>query len=156
MFRRSLLAAATATLAGCGLAPSPPSTDGFPETFPNAFFAFAWDGDAVAYEVTFERGNRLTADNTGAIAVLVTTDDGERSTLWAGDGPFVGGDGDEPADPRTSFPLSPGARLRLPARRRGDVRVVWTAPDGSRSRVIGAWDRTEQPGTPTGTPEGGA
>lgn len=148
MFRRSLLAAATATLAGCGLAPSPPTTDGYPETLPNVFFTFAWDDDATAYEVSFVRGNRLTADNTGALAVVVTTDESETSTPWAGQNPRDD-DADGQSEPRASLPLVPEATIRVPVERRGDVRVVWTAPDGTRSRLVGMWARPEQPGATT-------
>ncbi|WP_277555427.1 hypothetical protein [Halobaculum limi] len=147
MFRRSLLAAATATLAGCGLAPSPPSTDGFPETLPNAFFAFAWDDAASAYEVSFVRGNRLTAANTGALAVLVTTDETESTTPWVGENPRS--DDSDARSPKASLPLVPEATIRVPVERRGDVRVIWTAADGSRSRVVGMWPRAEQPGVAT-------
>ncbi|MFC7096528.1 hypothetical protein [Halobaculum marinum] len=151
MFRRTVLATATATLAGCGLAPDPPSTTGFPETLPNAVFAFSWDRDAGVYEIDFVRGNRLTTTNTGALASVVTSDDAESTTLWVGGVPGGPSVGDDSTEPRASFPLTPGATLRVPVERRGDVRVIWTAPDGSRSRVVGQWELTEQPRTDRST-----
>ncbi|MFC6786111.1 hypothetical protein ACFQFH_09475 [Halobaculum halobium] len=80
MYRRTVLAAAPAALAGCGLAPSPPSTDGYPETPPNAFFEVDWDPDDDAYVVEFARGNRLTADNTGGLVVVVSPEEGSASS----------------------------------------------------------------------------
>ncbi|WP_348608500.1 hypothetical protein [Halobaculum rarum] len=157
MYRRTVLAAATATLAGCGLAPSPPSADGYPETPPNAFFEFDWDSDASAYVVEFVRGNRLTADNTGALRVRVAdaTPDGDAvTTPWVGAVDGVGDDGssgDGSGDPRAEFPLSPGATLRVPVESPGPVRVIWVDPDGDRSRAVGRWRRESQP---TATPEG--
>jgi len=152
VYRRTVLAAATATLAGCGLAPSPPSTNGYPETPPNAFFEFGWDPDGSAYVVEFARGNRLTADNTGALRVRVAdaTPDGDAvTTPWVGAVDGVGDDGS--GDPRADFPLSPGATLRVPFESPGPVRVVWVAPDADRSRAVGRWRRESQP---TATPEG--
>ncbi|UIO99240.1 hypothetical protein Hbl1158_11960 [Halobaculum sp. CBA1158] len=163
MYRRTVLAAATATLAGCGLAPSPPTTDGYPETPPNAFFAFEWDADGPAYEVTFARGNRLAADNTGRL--LVRVDGGAPggdavATPWVGAVDGVGGD--DLGDPRREFPLSPGATLRVPVESPGTVRVVWVAPDGDSSRAVGRWRRESQSaatatgdGSTAGTPTGG-
>ncbi|MFC7137367.1 hypothetical protein ACFQRB_14765 [Halobaculum litoreum] len=49
------------------------------------------------------------------------------------------------ARPRAAFPLAPGATLRVPVDRPGDVRVVWTAPDGGTSRALAQWDRDQQP-----------
>ena len=145
MFRRTLLAAATATLAGCGLAPSPPSTDGYPETPPNVFVEFGWDPDDSAYVVEFVRGNRLTADNTGALAVVVSPRDGGETVeqLWVGDPEGASGGGDF-GDPRTAFPLTPGARLRVAVDSPGTLRVVWTDPEAGRSRSVGQW-RVEDP-----------
>lgn len=145
MYRRTVLAAATATLAGCGLAPSPPTTDGYPETPPNAFFAFEWDSDADAYIVEFVRGNRLTADNTGALEVVVdSVDDGESvERLWVG-APDADPGGDF-GDPLAAFPLTPGAHLRVPVDSPGTVRVVWTDPEGGRSRSAGRWRIESQP-----------
>ena len=151
VYRRTVLAAATATtLAGCGLAPSPPSADGYPETPPNTFFGFDWDSDGSAYVVEFVRGNRLTADNTGALRVHVAdaTPDGDAvTTPWVGAVDGVGADG--PGDPRAEFPLSPGATLRVPVESSGPVRVIWVAPEGDRSRAVGRWRRASQP---TATP----
>ena len=146
MFRRTVLAAATATLAGCGLAPSPPTTDGYPETPPNTVFAFEWDPDDSAYVVEFVRGNRLTADNTGALVVVVTPEDTSATTerLWVG-APDADPGGGDSGEPRAGFPLTPGARLRVPVDAPGTVRVVWTDPEGERSRSAGRWRRTSQP-----------
>mgnify|MGYP006277259485 CR=1 FL=1 len=155
MYRRTVLAAATATLAGCGLAPSPPTTDGYPETPPNAFFAFERDPDADAYVVEFARGNRLTADNTGRLVVVVSPEDGETvERLWVGD-PDADPGGDGFGDPRTAFPLTPGARFRLPVDAPGTVRVVWTDPAGDRSRQVGQLriERQPQRASPTETAE---
>lgn len=160
MYRRTVLAAATATLAGCGLAPSPPTTDGYPETPPNAFFAFEWNPDGDAYVVEFARGNRLTADNTGALAVVVNPEGGvgepvER--LWVG-APDADPGGGDFGDPRTAFPLTPGARLRVPVDSPGTVRVVWTDPEADRSRSVGRWRIESQPTaeSATGTDDTGA
>jgi len=147
VYRRTVLAAATATLAGCGLAPSPPSADGYPETPPNVFLEFDWNPEASAYVVEFLRGNRLTADNTGALRVRVAdaTPDGDAVTT-----PWVGVGDDDAGDPRAGFPLSPGATLRVPVESPGSVRVIWVAPGGGRSRAVGRWRRESQPAA---TPE---
>lgn len=123
MFRRAFLTAAPATLAGCGLAPSGPSTDSYPESPPNILTAFTWQSETV--DVSFERGSRLTPDNTGALAVRSTEPD-ER-TVW------LDADGEAAA----AFPLAPGATVRHPIGAGTEVQVVWTAPDRNRSAVVG-------------------
>ncbi|QZP38620.1 hypothetical protein [Halobaculum magnesiiphilum] len=153
MYRRTVLAAATATLAGCGLSPSPPTTDGYPETPPNAFFAFEWNPDDDEYVVEFARGNRLTADNTGALAVVVDpVDDGDPvERLWVG-APDADPGGGDFGEPLTAFPLAPDAQLRVPVDSPGTVRVVWTDPEAERSRAVGRWRIESQP-TPASEPE---
>lgn len=123
MFRRAFLTAAPAALAGCGLAPSGPSTESYPESPPNVLLDFAWRPGAV--DVVFERGSRLTADNTGALAVRSTEPD-ER-TVWL----------DADGEAATAFPLAPGATVRHPVGAGTEVQVVWTAPDRNRSAVVG-------------------
>lgn len=161
MYRRTVLAAATASLAGCGLAPSPPTTDSYPETPPNAFFAFEWVPDDLAYVVEFVRGNRLTADNTGAlVAAVVTPEDDAAPTerLWVGD-PRANPGGGDFGEPRAAFPLTPGAQLRVPADSPGTARVIWTDSAANRSRSVGRWRHASQPisdreSTHTATAEG--
>lgn len=64
MRRRALLASLFPAVAGCSLAPSGPSTDQYPSSGPNVFASFEWVPARSALIVTFDRGNRVTAENT--------------------------------------------------------------------------------------------
>ncbi|WP_254279103.1 hypothetical protein [Haloarcula marina] len=125
MFRRSFLTAASVTLAGCGLAPSPPSTESYPESPPNVLLSFAWDPERSVHEIRFSRGSRVTPENTGEL--LARTVEGDSETVW------VSGERDGVAD----FPLTPGATLTHSVSDRHGVRVVWVAPDEDRSILVG-------------------
>ncbi|WP_276272738.1 hypothetical protein [Haloarcula litorea] len=135
MYRRALLAALPATLAGCGLAPSGPTTESYPSSPPNVLLGYDWRDGGSTCEVRFERGNRVTTENTGAL--LVGSVDADGRTVW------VGGEGDAAAE----FPLSPGDSLTHALGLGTGVRVVWQAPSGDRSVLLG---RSERPTPATG------
>lgn len=143
VLRRTLLTAAATTLAGCGLAPSGPSTEGYPQSPPNALFSFDWRPDEPGYEVRFDRGNTLTADNTGSL--FVTAED-DTETLWvAGDDSGY----DDMGPPVDSFPVEPGASLIHSCERATRLRVVWESADGDSSVAFDSYRYT--PTTTEGT-----
>ena len=139
MFRRALLASASATLAGCGLAPEPPSPPEHPASPPNVFAAFDWLPAESAYRVTVEYGSRITPTNTGAIAVTSTG----RETLWVA--AEAARDGDDDAEPVASFPLEPGDSVVHRVDERATVRLVWRSPDGDTAILLDAWKLASQP-----------
>ncbi|WP_284009962.1 hypothetical protein [Haloarcula pelagica] len=144
MLRRTLLTAAATTLAGCGLAPSDPSTEGYPQSPPNALFSFEWRPDESGYEVRFDRGNAMTAANTAAL--YVTSDD-DTETLWAAS---EGSGHDEIGPPAGSFPVEPGASLLHPCKRATRLRVVWESADGDNSVAFDSYEYSA-PTTTEGT-----
>jgi hypothetical protein len=159
MRRRQVLAGAAgalpAALAGC-LA-DPPTTPAAPTTPPNIIVGFEWLSERPAYRVTFRRGNRLTADNTGILAVIADAVD-ER-TVWVR-APDPDGRTEEDA-PATvgSFPLTPGPDTTLVQQVPGPttIRVVWTSPSRDESVSVDVWEPDEQPievDTTTPTAEG--
>ena len=129
MYRRSLFAALVPTLAGCSLAPSDPSTEAYPTSGPNIFVSFDWDPDRSTLIVTFDRGNRVTPENTGRL-FAVTPDANDVETVW------VDRDGTNSV---SEFPLTPGATLihEIPEPRK--TRLVWVAPEQQASRVVAVW-----------------
>ncbi|GGN93636.1 MULTISPECIES: hypothetical protein [Haloarcula] len=129
MFRRSFLTAASATLAGCGLTPSPPSTESYPESPPNVLLSFEWVAEAAAVDVTFVRGNHVTAANTAEL--LVRSAESDRTTVWVS----------REHDAASEYPLTPGATLRHSLGEPSGVRVVWAAPNGRKRSVLAAADR---------------
>jgi len=139
MRRRALLAALPTALAGCSAVPTGPSTDAYPATPPNVFTTFAWDPDRSALVVEFTRGNRLTPENTALLAVT-TVDDPDDRTVWV-----ASADADDPGDPAAEFPLSPGATLAHELPEPARCRLIWTAPDGDRSRAVDYWDPERDP-----------
>ncbi|MFC7077277.1 hypothetical protein [Haloarcula halophila] len=142
MFRRTFVTAAATALAGCGLAPSEPSTEGYPQSPPNALFSFEWRPEESGYEVRFDRGNALTATNTSALYVV--SDDTE--TLWAASEDAGYGDMGPPVD---SFPVEPGASLLHPCDRTTEVRLIWEGADEDTSVAL-----DEYQSRPTATEEG--
>jgi hypothetical protein len=159
MRRRQVLAGAAgalpAALAGCLAAP--PTTPAAPTTPPNILVEFEWLSARPAYRVTLRRGNRLTAQNTGILAVIADAVD-ER-TVWVR-APDPDGRTDENApDPVGSFPLTPGQDTTLVQRVPGPttIRVVWTSPDRDSSVNVDVWRLEDQPievDTTTPTPDG--
>jgi len=143
MDRRALLAAGSAALAGCLPLRSSPRTPGRNVNEPQIRAAYEWLPDESAYRVRHAAGNRFTTENTGSLRVAVDTDEGEtHRRAWVGT--------DDPAQP---FPLVVGDELRVPSARRGEVRLVWTAPDGVNSATLDVYRVEEQPSpTPTLTP----
>lgn len=129
MYRRSLLTTLVPALAGCSLAPSDPSTESYPTSGPNIFASFDWNPDRSALTVTFERGNRVTAENTGRLSV-VTPDATDVETVW------VGHDG---TNSTAAFPLTPGATLAHEIPEPAKTRLVWVAPERRRSKVVAVW-----------------
>ena len=131
--RRSLLVALAPGLAGCSFAPSGPSTESYPASAPNIFASFEWDSDQSALIVTFDRGNRVTAENTRRL-VVVTPDADGIETVWVDRGG---------TDTASQFPLTPGATLRHEIPAPATTRVVWEGPE-QNTRLVGVW----QPATP--------
>ncbi|WP_434521245.1 hypothetical protein [Halorubrum sp. AS12] len=134
MRRRALLTMLAPAFAGCSLAPSGPSTESYPATNPNIFASFDWDPDRSTLTVTFERGNRLTAENTERLAVVTEDGDGGE-TVWVGP---------EGTDPAAAFPLSPGAtvahELSTPAR----THLDWTPAGESSWMPVAVWNPEEE------------
>jgi hypothetical protein len=146
MDRRALLAAGLAALAGCLPLRGEPATPGRNVNHPQMLADVAWLPDESAYRVRMLAGNRFTPENTRSVRVVVETDR-YRELSW------VGG-----ASPAQSFPLDVGDELLVPVGSRGDVRVVWTGPDGDRSVSLEHHEdgaRPSMPGddrTPTSVP----
>jgi hypothetical protein len=127
--RRALLTTLVPALAGCSLAPSGPSTDPYPTSGPNVFVSFDWHPDQSALTVTFDRGNRVTAENTSRLSV-VTPDADDTETVWV--------DRDS-TDSAAAFPLTPGVTLTHEIPEPAMTRVVWVAPERSTSRAVAVW-----------------
>ncbi|WP_147441205.1 hypothetical protein [Halorubrum sp. Atlit-26R] len=131
--RRALLttggAILTTALAGCSLAPSGPSTESYPTSAPNVFAAFDWDPDRSTLIITFDRGNRLTAENTGRLHV-VTPDPERVETVWVDPGD---------TDTASEFPLTPGATLRHRIPAPETTHVVWEGPEQQDTLAVAEW-----------------
>ncbi|WP_152420937.1 hypothetical protein [Halorubrum coriense] len=140
MYRRALLTSLAPVLAGCSLAPSEPSTASYPTTRPNVFISFDWHPDRSALDVTFERGNRLTTENTGRLAI-VTPDLDDRETAWVGP---------TQTNPRASFPLTPEATVTHEIPRPARTRVVWDGPGERKGVAVAVW----RPETGSGETDG--
>lgn len=132
MYRRSLLVAGATAFAGCAFGPSPPTTDGYPQTPPNFVGAFAWLPDESAYRVRFDAGNVIEAPDAARVAVVAGEPRVDRT--------WVGSD-----DPAVAFPLEPGDELTVGVDAPDDVTVVWTAPDENRSVALDGWPLDDQP-----------
>jgi hypothetical protein len=131
--RRALLttggAILTTVLAGCSLAPSGPSTESYPTSAPNVFASFDWNPDRSTLIVTFDRGNRLTAENTGRLRV-VTPDPERVETVWVDRGD---------TDTASEFPLTPGATLRHKIPAPETTHVVWEGPEQQNTLSVAEW-----------------
>jgi hypothetical protein len=136
MHRRALLASLAPAFAGCSLAPSGPSTDPYPTSGPNVFASFEWRPERSELRVTFDRGNRITAENTGRLVVTTSAPD-VTDTVWVAR--------DDDADPVAAFPLEPGAAVTHELPEPARTYLAWEAPEGNASRAVGAW----QPETET-------
>lgn len=142
MDRRALLVGGAAALAGCLPLRGSPRTPGRNVNEPQIQAAYEYLPAESAYRIRHVAGNEFTAENTGALRVVVQTDEvDEPQRTWVG--------GDDPAQP---FPLEVGDELTVPSPVRGDVRVVWTDPEGVNSAVLDVYRIEEQP-TPTPTPQ---
>jgi hypothetical protein len=140
MDRRALLAGGASLLAGCFPLrgePAPPPSNA---NYPRMLAAFEWLPDEPGYRVRMTAGNRFTPENTGAVTVVIDTDD-YRQVAW------VGTAGEDP-DPAQPFPLDVGDEVVVPAPARATVRVVWESPEGDRSVALDVFRRAAQP-TPT-------
>lgn len=115
-------------LAGCTLSPSEPSTESYPATTPNTFFSFDWAPDQSVLTVTFERGNRLTTENTERLSII-TEDGDERETVWVGP---------TERDPAATFPLTPKATVAHELSAPAETRIIWTRSEEARIQA-GAW-----------------
>ncbi|CDK41028.1 hypothetical protein [Halorubrum sp. AJ67] len=129
MYRRSLLVALTPALAGCSLTPTGPLTESYPTSAPNVFASFDWDPDRSVLIVTFDRGNRLTAENTGRLSVITPDPEGVE-TVWV--------DRDD-TDTASEFPLTPGATLHHEISAPATTHVVWEGPEQQNSQAVGNW-----------------
>ena len=138
MDRRALLVAGSAALAGCLPLRGSPRTPGRNVNEPQLRAEYEWLPAESAYRIRHAAGNRFTAENTGSVRVVVDTGvvDASRRT-WVGS--------DDSAQP---FPLVVGDELRVGAEGRGDVRLIWTDPEGVNSATLDLYRIEEQP-TPT-------
>lgn len=130
MNRRALLAALSPALAGCSLAPSGPSTDSYPTSGPNVFASFDWRPDRSELAVTFDRGNRVTAENTNRLLVRTSGADAAE-TVWVAR--------EDATDPVATFPLEPGATLTHELAEPATTHLVWESPDRNASRAVAVW-----------------
>lgn len=150
MRRRALLAALPTVLAGCSVAPAGPSTAAYSATEPNIFTSMKWDSDRSALLVEFTKGNVLTTENTGMLAVT-TLIDGLNRTVWV-----ASDEAQVSEDPVATFPLSPGATLIHEMPEPAQTRLVWVAPNRNQSRAVALWSPDSEPtATPTATPQSG-
>ncbi|MFC7226354.1 hypothetical protein N0B31_02985 [Salinirubellus salinus] len=150
MDRRALLAAGSAALAGCLPLRGSPRTPGANANEPQLRAEYEYLPGDSAYRVRHAAGNEFTAENTGALVVRVDPrDERANSRLWAGTD--VRADDSDDGGATQSFPVGVGDEIRVPAPSRGDVRVVWTGPDGENSVSLDVYRAEEQP-TPTPTP----
>lgn len=147
MHRRALLAALPTALAGCSLAPAGPTTERYPATPPNIFAAFAWHPESSSFTVTFTRGNRLTAENTGMLAVVTEGSEGYERTVWVATDEALAAE-DSAADAAVAdFPLEPGAELTHSVPEKTHTRLVWVSPDENRSLAVARWVPETEPRT---------
>lgn len=152
MYRRALLAGLPTALAGCSLAPAGPTTERYPATPPNVFAEFAWHPEPSSFTVTFTKGNRLTPENTGMLAVVTESSDGYERTVWVATDEALAAD-DLAADAAVAdFPLAPGAELTHSVPEKAHIRLVWVSPDENRSMAVANWvpetdTRTEAAGS---------
>ncbi|WP_139042977.1 hypothetical protein [Halorubrum tropicale] len=130
MYRRALLASLATSLAGCSLAPSEPPPASYPRTRPNIFISFDWDPDRSALSVSFEGGNRLTAENTDRLTI-VTPDLDDSETIWVG-----------PAETnaKASFPLTPETAVTHELPRPASTNVYWFEPGEGDEELVARWD----------------
>ena len=92
-------------------------------------FSFDCDPNRSVRTVSFDRGNRVTAENTGRLTV-VTPDADETKTVWV----------DRDSSTATSeFPLAPGATLTHEIPGPATTRLVWVAPERNTSRAVAVW-----------------
>jgi hypothetical protein len=85
--------------------------------------------------VTFDRGNRVTAENTGRL-FAVTPDANDAETVWV--------DRDD-TNAASEFPLTPGATLTHEIPEPTTTRLVWIGPEQSASRLVAAWQPATAP-----------
>ncbi|RLM87994.1 hypothetical protein D3D02_13750 [Halobellus sp. Atlit-38R] len=85
--------------------------------------------------MTFDRGNRVTVENTSRLSVI-TPDADDTETVWV--------DRDS-TDSAAAFPLTPGATLTHEIPEPAMTRMVWVAPERNTSRAVAVW----RPGTTT-------
>lgn len=116
-------------LAGCSLAPSGPAPESYPTTDPNLLTSFDWNADRSTLTVTFDRGNRLTAENTDRLAVVTDGGDGGE-TVWVGP---------DEADPVASFPLTPGATVTHELSPPATTLLLWTPPGPPSAELVATW-----------------
>ena len=152
MDRRALLIAGAASFAGCLPLRGSPRTPGRNANGPQIRAEYEWLPDESAYWVRHAAGNRFTAENTGALVVRVDPlTETSVSRQWARADVRANDSDDE--SPAQSFPVAVGDEITVPAPSRGDVRVVWTDPEGRNSAVVDAYRIDEQP-TPGRTETG--
>lgn len=138
MYRRALLTTIVLPLAGCSFAPSDPSTNSYPFSGPNIFASFDWDSSRNTLTVVFERGNRVTPENTGQLSVLTPNAD-DAETVWV--------DGDS-TNSYSTFPVVPGDVLTHEIPEPATTRLLWIHPEQHTSRVVEIWEpETESEGS---------
>lgn len=156
MYRRALLAALPTALAGCSLAPDRPTTEGYPATAPNIFAEVAWHPQPASFTVTFTQGNRLTAENTGMLAVVTESSEGYERTVWVATDEALAADDLATDAAVADFPLDPGAELTHSVSEKSRLRLVWVGPDENRSMAVANWvPETEARAEATGSTEEG-
>lgn len=93
------------------------------------FTSFDWRPDRSTLTVTFDRGNHITAENTGRL-FAVTPNPDEVETVWVDS---------NSTNSASEFPLTPGATLAHEISEPAETMVVWVAPEAQSTRVIAVW-----------------
>ena len=97
--------------------------------------SFDWDPDQSALSVSFEGGNRLTAENTGRLTI-VTPDLDDSETIWVGP---------PETNSKASFPLTPETSVTHEIPRPASTNVFWFEPEKRDEELVAYWDPETEP-----------
>jgi len=92
--------------------------------------SFDWAPDQSALSVTFESGNRLTAENTGRLTI-VTSNLEDSETIWVGP---------TETNSKASFPLTPETSVTHEISRPASTNVFWFEPGEGDEELVARWN----------------
>jgi len=92
--------------------------------------SFDWAPDQSALSVTFESGNRLTAENTGRLTI-VTPNLEDSETIWVGP---------TETNSKASFPLTPETSVTHEISRPASTNVFWFEPGEGDEELVARWN----------------